>query len=162
MMRTVDWMVLGCGIVGAEQIRTFEELEGRHGRVVSGADSGEVATVAPYGFAPSDATLTPMDEPERIDAGGYEVYRHLGYTIQRSDQPGYTDRWFVYRERRPFRALLRGVDQELVTFGSLSEAVAWLTQNPDALPELNLYHGTNLTGHQQTGNVLPESGEQCR
>ena len=58
------------------------------------------------------------------------------YTIQRSDQPGYTDRWFVYRECRPFRALLRGVDDKLVTFGSRDEAVAWLIQNPDALPEL--------------------------
>ena len=120
----------------AERIRAFEELQGRYAPAVAGADSGEVATVAPYESALSDATLTPMDEPERIDAGGYEVYRHLGYTIQRSDQPGYTDRWFVYRERRPFRALLRGVDQQLVTFGSLAEAVAWLTENPDALPEL--------------------------
>ena len=77
-----------------------------------------------------------MNEPKRIDDGFYEVYQRRGYTIQRSDQPGYTDRWFVYRERRPFRALLRGVDDKLVTFGSRDEAVAWLTQNPDALPEL--------------------------
>ena len=77
-----------------------------------------------------------MDEPERIDAGFYDVYQWRGYTIQRSDQPGYTDRWFVYRECRPFRALLRGVDDKLVTFGSRDEAVAWLIQNPDALPEL--------------------------
>ena len=77
-----------------------------------------------------------MNEPKRIDAGVYEVYRYRGYTIQRSDRPGYTDRWFLYRERRPFRAFLRGVDQELVTFGSREEAVAWLTQNPDTLPEL--------------------------
>lgn len=93
-------------------------------------------TVAPYDVAPSDATLYPMNDLVRVDDGVYEVYEFLGYTIQRSDQPGYTDRWFVFRERRPFRALLRNLDGSLHTFGSLDEAVAWLTQNPDALPEL--------------------------
>ena len=75
-----------------------------------------------------------MDEPERIDAGVYEVYQYHGYTIQRSDQPGYTDRWFVYKERRPYRILLRNEDRSLITFGLLDHAVAWLTDNPDALP----------------------------
>ena len=119
-----------------ERTRVFQELEDRHAGAIAGAHFDEVVTLPPYEFAPSDATVAPMNEPERIDAGVYEVYQWRGYTVQRSDQPGYTDRWFVYRERRPFRAFLRGVDQELVTFGSLKEAVAWLTQNPDALPEL--------------------------
>ena len=107
-----------------------------HVLAVAGADRDDGVTPAPYDSAPWDATIVPMDEPERIDAGVYEVYQYYGYTIQRSDQPGYTDRWFVYRERRPFRALLRGLDEKLIPFGSLEEAVAWLTQNPDALPEL--------------------------
>ena len=93
-------------------------------------------TVAPYGVAHSDATLYPMNEPVRVDDGAYEIYEFQGYTIQRSDQPGYTDRWFVYRERRPFRSWLRNIDGKLHTFGSLDEAVAWLAQNPDALPEI--------------------------
>ena len=41
----------------------------------------------------------------------------------------------MYRERRPFRALLRGLDGKLSTFGPLDAAVARLVQNPDALPE---------------------------
>ena len=93
-------------------------------------------TVAPYDLAPSDATLYPMNEPVRVDDGVYEVYEFLGYTIQRSDQPGFTDRWFVFRERRPFRAWLRNIDGKLHTFGSLDEAVAWLELHPNALPEL--------------------------
>ena len=119
-----------------ERTRVFQELDAQHASAAAGLDADELMTPAPYDSSPSDAILSTMNEPERIDAGVYEVYRYLGYTIQRSDQPGYTDRWFVYRERRPFRALLRGVDQELITFGSLEEAVAGLTQNPDALPEL--------------------------
>ena len=120
----------------AGRIRTFQELDTRHAHAVAGGDADELVTVAPYDSAPSDATLAPMNEPERIDDGVYEVYQYLGYTIQRSDQPGYTDRWFVFRERRPFRALLRNLDGALHTFGSLDGAVAWLIQNPDALPEL--------------------------
>ena len=114
----------------------FQELEDRHAGAATGLDADELVTPGPYDSSPSDAILSPMNEPVRIDAGVYEVYQWRGYTVQRSDQPGYTDRWFVYRERRPFRALLRGEDQELITFRSLEEVVAWLTQNPDALPEL--------------------------
>ena len=94
----------------AERVRVFQEMDAQHARAATGFDPDELVTPAPYDSAPSDAILSPMNEPERIDADVYEVYQYRGYTIQRSDQPGYTDRWFVYRERRPFRALLWGVD----------------------------------------------------
>ena len=119
-----------------ERIRALGELEVSDILGVAGGDAGELMTVAPYDVGPSDANLYPMNEPIRVDDGVYEVYECLGYTIQRSDQVGYTDRWFVFRERRPFRAWLRKVDGKLHTFGSLDEAVAWLTQNPEALPEI--------------------------
>ena len=121
---------------GQNQIWALQELEGTDVLTVFGGDAGELMTVAPYGVVPSGATLHPMNEPVRVDDGAYEIYEFQGYTIQRSDQAGYTDRWFVYRERRPFRALLRNLDGKLHTFGSLYEAVAWLEQNPDAVPEL--------------------------
>ena len=93
-------------------------------------------TVAPYHVASSTAILDSMDSPVRIGDSTYDAYSFLGYTVQRSDQPGYEDRWFVFRERRPFRAWLRNPDGGLHTFGSLEEAAAWLSQNPDALPKL--------------------------
>ena len=95
----------------------------------------ELVTPAPYDPAPRDATLAPMDEPVRIDAGVYEVYQWRGYTIQRSDQPGYTDRWFVYKERPPYMVYLRDPNGSLNTFGSVEEAAAWLGDNPDVLPD---------------------------
>ena len=77
-----------------------------------------------------------MSKPERIDGGVYEIYRYLGYTIQRSDQPGYTDRWFVFEDLRPFRRWVRRPDGSLRTFGSVPGAAAWLDENladaPDA------------------------------
>ena len=72
-----------------------------------------------------------MKQPERIDVG---VYLYRGYTVQRSDQPGYEDRWSVYREWRPYRAWLKQPDGSLLTFGSMDEATAWLTERPDILP----------------------------
>ena len=77
-----------------------------------------------------------MSKPERIDGGVYEIYRYLGYTIQRSDQPGYTDRWFVFEDLPPFRRWVRRPDGSLRTFGSVADAAAWLDENladaPDA------------------------------
>ena len=93
-------------------------------------------TLAPSDAAATDAILSGMDEPTLIKESTFEAYLYHGYTIQHSDQPGYEERWFVYRERRPFRAFLKNPDQKLITFGALDEAVAWLERNPDALPEL--------------------------
>ena len=91
-------------------------------------------TVAPSSDACPDAILSSMDEPVRIDNGGYETYQFGDYTIQHSDRPGYTDRWFVYKERPPYMVYLRNPDGSLNTFGSVDEAAGWLDHNPYALP----------------------------
>ena len=49
--------------------------------------------------------------------------------------PGYTDRWFIYRERPPYMVYLRHPDGSLNTFGSVDEAAAWLGDNPYVLPD---------------------------
>jgi hypothetical protein len=92
-------------------------------------------TVSPSSGVSSDAMLSSMDEPVRIENGGYETYQFGNYTIQRSDRPGYTDRWFVYRERPPYMVYLRNPDGSLNAFGSVDEAAAWLGDNPYVLPD---------------------------
>ena len=93
-------------------------------------------TVAPFSGVPSDAILSSMDKPVRVNNAGYETYQFGNYTIQQSDRPGYIDRWFVYKERPPYMVYLRNPDGSLNTFESVNEAAAWLTQNPEALPQL--------------------------
>ena len=92
-------------------------------------------TVAPYSGVTSDAILSSMDEPVRVNNAGYETYQFGAYTIQQSDRPGYTDRWFIYRERPPYMVYLRHPDGSLNTFGSVGEAAAWLGDNPYVLPD---------------------------
>ena len=92
-------------------------------------------TVAPSSGVSSDAILSSMDEPVRVNNAGYETYQFGNYTIQQSDRPGYTDRWFVYKERPPYMVYLRNSDGSLNTFGSVDEAAAWLGENLYVLPD---------------------------
>jgi hypothetical protein len=92
-------------------------------------------TVAPSSDVSSDAILTSMGEPVRVNNAGYETYQFGDYTIQHSDRPGYTDRWFVYKERPPYMVYLRNPDGSLNTFRSVDEAAAWLGDNPYLLPD---------------------------
>ena len=96
----------------------------------------KLMTLSPYSAARSDVILLGMDEPTGIAGDAFEAYLYQGYTIQCSEEVGYEGRWFVYRQRRPFRAWLKYMDGTLHTFGSLKEAIAWWGQNPDALPVL--------------------------
>ena len=86
-------------------------------------DSRPLPNVPPVRYS-----IYPMSEPERIDAGVYEVYEHRGWTVQRSDQPGYGDRWFVFEDPAPFRRWIRRDDGSLHTFSSVADAAAWLDE----------------------------------
>ena len=88
-------------------------------------------TVGPYLTPLASGILSAMDRPEKIEDGVYQVYRYLGYTIQRSDQPGYEDRWFVFEDLPPFRRWVKLPDGLLHTFGSLDEAAAWMDEHLD-------------------------------
>ena len=106
--------------------------------------SGKTMTVAPSSGVSSDfilwkgvgqhlSILSSMEKPVRVNNAGYETYQFGNYTIQQSDRPGYTDRWFVYKERPPYMVYLRNSDGSLNTFGSVDEAVAWLETGPESL-----------------------------
>ena len=67
-----------------------------------------------------------MEQLERIADG---IYLHARCTIQRSDQPGYEDRWFMFEDVPPGRRWVKHANGSLITFGSVEDAAAWLDAN---------------------------------
>ena len=69
---------------------------------------------------------------EHLERNAEGIYLRLGYTIQRSDRPGYEDQWFVFEEEPPGRRWVQLPDGKLRTVGSAEDAAAWLDENlPD-------------------------------